>query len=49
MEGHPYSPKDLNLPGFVPNFLPPSTILGVFAAAFAIVFSVSWILPGNFH
>ncbi|XP_021741792.1 probable 3-beta-hydroxysteroid-Delta(8),Delta(7)-isomerase [Chenopodium quinoa] len=49
MEGHhPYSPKDLNLPGFVPNFLSASEILGVFAVATVIVFSVSWILPGLF-
>ncbi|KMT02771.1 hypothetical protein BVRB_8g193590 [Beta vulgaris subsp. vulgaris] len=48
MEVHPYSPKDLNLPGFVPNFLSASTILGVFAAASIFVLAVSWILPGLF-
>ncbi|KAL2929698.1 putative 3-beta-hydroxysteroid-Delta(8) Delta(7)-isomerase [Bienertia sinuspersici] len=48
MEGHPYFPQDLKLPGFVPNFTSASSILGIFAAAFAVVFSVSWILPGLF-
>lgn len=49
MEGHhPYAPKDLNLPGFVPNLLSASTILGVFAVASVIVFIASWTLPGLF-
>ncbi|XP_057538537.1 probable 3-beta-hydroxysteroid-Delta(8),Delta(7)-isomerase [Amaranthus tricolor] len=48
MEAHPYSPKDLILPGFVSNSMSALSILGVFAAASSIVLSVSWIFAGLF-
>uniref|UniRef100_A0A7C9DJF9 EXPERA domain-containing protein n=1 Tax=Opuntia streptacantha TaxID=393608 RepID=A0A7C9DJF9_OPUST len=48
METHPYSPKDLNLPGFVPNSMSQMTILSIFAAGSVVVFSLAWILPGLF-
>ncbi|CAO2822617.1 unnamed protein product, partial [Amaranthus hypochondriacus] len=48
MEAHPYSPKDLILPAYVPNFLSALSILGVFAVASIIVFSISWIVSGLF-
>ncbi|CAO2841168.1 unnamed protein product [Amaranthus hypochondriacus] len=48
MEGHPYSPKHLILPGFVSNSMSALSILGVFAAASFIVLSVSWIFAGLF-
>ncbi|KAJ8443781.1 hypothetical protein Cgig2_029686 [Carnegiea gigantea] len=47
MEAHPYSPKDLTLHGFVPNFMSQTTILAIFAAASIVVFSLAWILPGK--
>lgn len=48
METHPYSPKDLNLPGFVPNSMSQMTILGIFGAGSIIVLSLALILPGWF-
>jgi len=48
MEAHPYSPKDLTLLGFVPNFMSQMTILGIFAAASIIVLTLAWTFPGNF-
>lgn len=44
---HPYVPVDLDLPGFVPGFLPQSTILGVFALASLLVVSLVWFLSGR--
>ncbi|KAG5521606.1 hypothetical protein RHGRI_033986 [Rhododendron griersonianum] len=41
---HPYVPVDLDLPGFVPGFLPQSTILGVFVLASLLVVSLVWFL-----
>ncbi|GAB4843366.1 hypothetical protein Ancab_013332 [Ancistrocladus abbreviatus] len=41
---HPYVPRDLNLPGFIPGFLSQSTILGVFVIASVLVVSFIWIL-----
>ncbi|CAN1848054.1 Probable 3-beta-hydroxysteroid-Delta(8),Delta(7)-isomerase [Linum perenne] len=43
MEGlgnpHPYVPRDLQLPGFVPPFLSQSAILGIFGAVSLLVVS----------
>ncbi|GAB4851079.1 hypothetical protein Ancab_030377 [Ancistrocladus abbreviatus] len=44
---HPYVPRDLNLPGFVPGFLSQSTILGGFGIASAAVISFIWFLSGR--
>ncbi|KAE9454301.1 hypothetical protein C3L33_13807, partial [Rhododendron williamsianum] len=44
---HPYVPVDLDLPGFVPGFLPQSTILGVFVLASLLVVSLVWFLSGD--
>ncbi|KAH9610841.1 hypothetical protein KSS87_005288 [Heliosperma pusillum] len=46
MDGHPYAPEDLSLPGFIPNLLSSSTILLLFAAATLTLFSLSWFIPG---
>lgn len=48
MAAHPYAPVDLNLPGFVPNQLPTTTILGIFVVASIIVVSLAWTIPGLF-
>ncbi|KAG5249604.1 3-beta-hydroxysteroid-delta(8) family protein [Salix suchowensis] len=49
MEGqpHPYAPRDLKLPGYVPNFLTQSTIVGVYLLASLLVVSLTWILSGR--
>ncbi|KAF5741236.1 3-beta-hydroxysteroid-Delta(8) Delta(7)-isomerase [Tripterygium wilfordii] len=44
---HPYVPKDLKLPGFVPGFLSWSTILGVFGLSSFLVVSLVWIFSGK--
>ncbi|KAK2451728.1 putative 3-beta-hydroxysteroid-Delta(8),Delta(7)-isomerase [Trifolium repens] len=43
---HPYVPRDLHLPGYVPCFLSQSNILTVFASFTVIVFAVTWIFSG---
>ncbi|KAK9697981.1 hypothetical protein RND81_08G074500 [Saponaria officinalis] len=48
MDAHPYAPKDLSLPGFVPNLLSATTILVVFAVATIIVVSLAWFVPARF-
>lgn len=45
-EEHPYVPRDMKLPGYVPAFLTPSTIIGVFGIASLAVVSLTWILSG---
>ncbi|XP_011020918.1 PREDICTED: probable 3-beta-hydroxysteroid-Delta(8),Delta(7)-isomerase [Populus euphratica] len=49
MEGqpHPYAPRDLKLPGYVPNFLTQSTIVGVYLLTSLLVVSLIWILSGR--
>ncbi|KAF9686094.1 hypothetical protein SADUNF_Sadunf03G0122500 [Salix dunnii] len=49
MEGqpHPYAPRDLKLPGYVPNFLTQSTIVGVYLLTSVLVVSLIWILSGK--
>lgn len=51
MEGlnqhHPYVPKDLDLPGFVPGFLSQSTILAVYGLSSLLVVSLVWFLSGR--
>lgn len=49
MEGHPhpYVPKDLKLPGYVPVSLLQSTILSVYGIASALVVSIVWILSAR--
>ncbi|CAN1848055.1 Probable 3-beta-hydroxysteroid-Delta(8),Delta(7)-isomerase [Linum perenne] len=50
MEGlgnpHPYVPRDLQLPGFVPPFLSQSAILGIFGAVSLLVVSIVWLFSG---
>ncbi|KAL0346301.1 UNVERIFIED_CONTAM: putative 3-beta-hydroxysteroid-Delta(8),Delta(7)-isomerase [Sesamum radiatum] len=48
-EDHPYVPRDLKLPGYVPVFLSQSTILSVFGIASLLVVSFMWILSGRFR
>ncbi|XP_010249358.1 PREDICTED: probable 3-beta-hydroxysteroid-Delta(8),Delta(7)-isomerase [Nelumbo nucifera] len=43
---HPYMPRDLNLPDFVPAFLPQSTIIGVYGISSLLVISLIWIFSG---
>ncbi|KAI5413868.1 hypothetical protein KIW84_058126 [Lathyrus oleraceus] len=44
---HPYVPRDLHLPGYVPCFLSQSNILSVFASFTVILFSLTWIFSGR--
>ncbi|KAK4493130.1 hypothetical protein RD792_018021 [Penstemon davidsonii] len=44
---HPYIPRDLKLPGFVPGFLSPSTRLAYFGIPSLLVVSFMWILSGK--
>ncbi|KAL3616286.1 hypothetical protein CASFOL_039676 [Castilleja foliolosa] len=46
---HPYVPRDLILPGYVPGFLSQSTILAVYGISSLLVISFMWILSGRFH
>ncbi|CAA0842429.1 Probable 3-beta-hydroxysteroid-Delta(8)-Delta(7)-isomerase [Striga hermonthica] len=46
---HPYVPRDLKLPGFVPGFLSQSTILAVYGISSLLVVSFMWILSGRFR
>uniref|UniRef100_A0A2N9FVC7 Uncharacterized protein n=1 Tax=Fagus sylvatica TaxID=28930 RepID=A0A2N9FVC7_FAGSY len=43
---HPYIPRDLKLPGFVPGVLSQSTIVGVYAVSSLLVVSLIWVLSG---
>ncbi|CAI9107276.1 OLC1v1006595C1 [Oldenlandia corymbosa var. corymbosa] len=45
-EGHPYVPSDMKLPGFVPQLIPTSTILGVYLGVSTLVVLVTWIGSG---
>ncbi|CAI9778641.1 unnamed protein product [Fraxinus pennsylvanica] len=45
--GHPYIPRDLKLPGYVPVLLSQSTILSVYGISSLLVVSFMWILSGN--
>ncbi|GMY26687.1 probable 3-beta-hydroxysteroid-Delta(8),Delta(7) -isomerase [Fagus crenata] len=44
---HPYIPRDLKLPGFVPGVLSQSTIVGVYAVCSLLVVSLIWVLSGR--
>lgn len=44
---HPYVPKDLHLPGYVPCFLSQSNILSVYGSFFVILFALTWFLSGR--
>ncbi|KAL0389226.1 UNVERIFIED_CONTAM: putative 3-beta-hydroxysteroid-Delta(8),Delta(7)-isomerase [Sesamum calycinum] len=46
-EDHPYVPRDLKLPDYVPVFLSQSTILSVYGIASLLVVSFMWILSGK--
>ncbi|QHO16146.1 putative 3-beta-hydroxysteroid-Delta(8),Delta(7)-isomerase [Arachis hypogaea] len=46
-EGHPYSPRDLHLPGYVPCSLSQSNILSVFAFFTFLLVSLTWIFSGK--
>lgn len=43
---HPYIPKDMILPNYVPCFLSQSNILSVYASFTLILFSLTWIFSG---
>ncbi|MED6200896.1 hypothetical protein PIB30_089807 [Stylosanthes scabra] len=45
-ESHPYTPRDLHLPGYVPCSLSQSNILSVFAFFIFLVVSFTWIFSG---
>ncbi|XP_022888029.1 probable 3-beta-hydroxysteroid-Delta(8),Delta(7)-isomerase [Olea europaea var. sylvestris] len=47
-DGHPYIPRDLKLPGYVPVSLSQSTIISVFGISSLLVISFMWILSGRF-
>ncbi|KAF5443657.1 hypothetical protein F2P56_036195 [Juglans regia] len=51
MEGsfqeHPYVPRDLKLPGFVPVSLSQSTIVGVYGISSLLVVSLVWLFSGR--
>ncbi|KAL3517897.1 hypothetical protein ACH5RR_020486 [Cinchona calisaya] len=44
---HPYVPRDLKLPGFVPNSLPTYIIVGVYLSASLLVITAVWIGSGR--
>ncbi|KAL5072067.1 hypothetical protein RYX36_022954 [Vicia faba] len=44
---HPYVPRDLHLPGYVPCFLSQSNIFTVFASFTLILFPLTWIFSGR--
>ncbi|XP_051134199.1 probable 3-beta-hydroxysteroid-Delta(8),Delta(7)-isomerase [Andrographis paniculata] len=44
---HPYVPRDMKLPGYMPPFLPQDTIVGIYGAASLLVVSIMWILSGR--
>lgn len=44
---HPYIPRDLNLPGYVPLVLSMQTILGVYGIASVLVLTFIWIISGT--
>jgi hypothetical protein len=46
---HPYFPRDLNLPGYVPMVVDFVYILGVFFAAVLAVFTATWFVSGQFR
>ncbi|GLT72169.1 hypothetical protein SLA2020_441240 [Shorea laevis] len=46
-EEHPYVPRDLKLPGFVPCFLSQSAILLVYGVSSLLVVSLVWLLSGR--
>lgn len=43
---HPYFPRDIDLPGYVPMLLDFELILAVFFASVAVVFGVTWLVSG---
>ena len=45
-EEHPYRPRDLKLPGFVPGVLSQSTIVGFYAVSSLLVVSTIFVLSG---
>ena len=45
--GHPYSPAELELPGFVPQRLSPGEILAPFLGASLLVALAVWLISGN--
>ncbi|XP_050224939.1 probable 3-beta-hydroxysteroid-Delta(8),Delta(7)-isomerase [Mercurialis annua] len=49
MEGqaHPYLPRDLKLPGYVPGALSQSTILSIFGASSLLIVSLVWLLSAR--
>ncbi|KAK7830300.1 putative 3-beta-hydroxysteroid-delta(8) [Quercus suber] len=46
-EEHPYIPRDLKLPGFVPGVLSQSTIIGFYAVSALLVVSTIFVLSGR--
>ena len=46
---HPYYPRDLSLPGYRPNRIPLSELLGLFFGLVAIALIGTWILAGRYN
>ena len=46
---HPYVPRDLKLPGYVPISMSMSSILAVYLGASLFVVTFVWFLLGNFQ
>lgn len=44
---HPFSPKELHLPDYVPNLLLTIAILGSFAGASILVLALVWLISGT--
>lgn len=46
---HPYYPRNLSLPGYRPNRVPLTELLGLFFGLVAIALISTWILAGRFN
>ena len=44
---HPYYPRDLKLPGYVPNDKSPGEILGLFGVSLALPMLTLWVYSGT--
>jgi len=47
LQPHPYVPRDLDLPGFIPGFLSQSTIISVYGVSSLLTVSLVWLLSGK--
>ncbi|KHN32018.1 probable 3-beta-hydroxysteroid-Delta(8),Delta(7)-isomerase [Glycine soja] len=46
-KGHPYVPRDLHLPGYVPCFLSVSNILSIYVFSSLLIVALVWIFSGR--